>query len=217
MLDASGRDILPDLEDGPGSDGKDIVLSLTEREQQFRFRNVSEAPVVSVARGFSAPVIVAANRDDQGLAFLAGHDSDAFNRWDAAQEFATAVILRGIDGKRAGRTPPANDAFVESFARTLREQRLDRALIAEALMLPGESYLADRMTTIDVDAIHEVRRSLRRRLASALEEDFRSVYRSNLSNEIYRYDSESAGRRSLKNLSLSYLMELDASSAAPGC
>ncbi len=209
LLDASGQNMALDLEDGRVSGDTDIVLNLTEREQHFRFRNIPAAPVVSVARGFSAPIVVDANHGDSELAFLAGHDSDAFNRWDAAQELATAVILRGIDARQSDRAPSIDGAFVESFSRILGEQRLDRALIAEALMLPSESYLADRMTTIDVDAIHEVRRSLRAHLAATLEEDFRSVYRTNFSNEAYRYDSESAGRRSLKNLCLSYLMELD--------
>jgi aminopeptidase N len=84
-------------------------------------------------------------------------------------------------------------------------------------MLPGESYLADRMDTIDVDAIHAVRQGMRRGLASALEDDFRAVYRANLSNEAYRYDAASAGRRSLKNLCLSYLMELADSETRGWC
>ena len=93
--------------------------------------------------------------------------------------------------------------------RTLGESRLDRALVAEALMLPSESYIADRMAVIDVDAIHDIRQSMRIGLARTLEAELREVYRANLSNEAYRYDAESAGRRSLKNVCLSYLMELD--------
>ncbi len=208
LVDSSGRDMRLELEDGADTPADELVLGLTGNEQRFRFRNVPEAPVVSVARGLSAPVTVNAHRDDAALAFLAGHDSDAFNRWDAAQEFATAAIMRQIDNHRSGRELSLDSAFVQSFARTLAEQRLDRALIAEASMLPSEPYLADRMRTIDVDAIHTARQSIRRGLARELEEDFRQVYRANLSNQAYRYDAESAGRRSLKNLCLSYLMEV---------
>ncbi len=207
LLDSSGRDMRLELEGSSGAPVDELVLSLTGSEQRFRFSNLPEAPAISIARGLSAPVTVDAERGDAALAFLAGHDSDAFNRWDAAQELAAATIMRQVDNHRGGRELSLDAAFVQSFARTLAEQRLDRALIAEALMLPSEPYLADRMRTIDVEAIHAARQSIRRGLARQLEEDFRQVYRANLSNQAYRYDAESAGRRSLKNLCLSYLME----------
>jgi len=209
LLDHAGRDMDLDMGDQYPGSTSERVLNLTESEQHFQFFNVPEAPVVSAARSLSAPVAIDAGRDDAALAFLAGHDSDAFNRWDAAQEFADKAMMRQIDNCRGGRELTLDPAFLASFSRTLAEQKLDRALIAEALTLPGESYLADRMATIDVDAIHAARQSMRRSLAHALEEEFRQVYRSNMSNEAYRYDAESAGRRSLKNLCLSYLMELD--------
>jgi aminopeptidase N len=209
LLDHAGRDMDLDMGDQYPDSTSERVLNLTESEQHFRFFNVPEAPVVSAARSLSAPVAIDAGRDDAALAFLAGHDSDAFNRWDAAQEFADKAMMRQIDNCRGGRELTLDPAFLASFSRTLAEQKLDRALIAEALTLPGESYLAGRMATIDVDAIHAARQSMRRSLAHALEEEFRQVYRSNMSNEAYRYDAESAGRRSLKNLCLSYLMELD--------
>jgi aminopeptidase N len=207
MLDSAGNDIALELDDPARASADEMVLDLTSSEQHFRFCNVPEAPVVSVARGLSAPIRVDAHHDDSNLAFLASHESDAFNRWDAAQEFAAKALVRQIEKLRGGRKFELDTAFLQSFARTLSEQRLDRALVAEALMLPSEPYLADRLHTIDVDAIHVARQSMRHSLARELEQHFRNVYRANLSNEAYRYDAESAGRRSLKNLCLSYLME----------
>jgi len=209
LLDGYGRDMNLDLENQSGNSTSERVLSLTEGEQQFRFYNLPEAPMPSVARGLSAPITVNAPRDDSALAFLASHDNDPFNRWDAAQEFATKAIMGQIDNYQGGRPLNLDGAFLQSFSQTLGEQQLDKALIAEALMLPSESYLADGMQTIDVDAIHAARQSMRRGLAGALDETLRQVYRANLSNEAYCYDAESAGRRSLKNVCLSYLMELD--------
>jgi aminopeptidase N len=209
LLDQSGRDMQLDMHDQCSDSANERVLSLTENEQQFRFFNVPEAPTPSVARGLSAPITVNAEREDSALAFLAGHDNDPFNRWDAAQEFAAKVIMRQIENHRGGRALTLDSAFLQCFSRTLGERHLDKALIAEALMFPSESYLADGMQTIDVDAIHEARQSMRRGIAGELEETLRQVYRANMSNEAYRYDAESAGRRSLKNVCLSYLMELD--------
>ncbi|NCF29447.1 MAG: aminopeptidase N [Gammaproteobacteria bacterium] len=209
LLDSAGQDMELQLQGGSEAGARELVISLTESEQSLRFDNVAEQPVASVARGLSAPVTVDAHRDDAALAFLAGHDSDAFNRWDAAQELAAKALVRQIDNHRQGRQFSLDAAFLNSFTATLTEQRLDRALIAEALMLPSESYLADRLPSIDVDAIHAARQDMRQSLAREREDEFRQLYRANLSNEAYRYDAESAGRRSLKNVCLSYLMELD--------
>ena len=209
LLDSAGKDMPLELEGQPRADVRELVLDLTDSEQSFHFCNVGEEPVASIARGLSAPITVDAHHDDATLAFLAGHDSDAFNRWDAAQDFSARVLTRRIEDYRQGRAPELDGEFLQCFSRTLAEQTLDRALIAEALALPSESYLADRMQTIHVDAIHAARQSMRRSLAETLEDDFRRVYRANLSNEAYCYDARSAGRRSLKNLCLSYLMELD--------
>ena len=217
LLDQSGRDMELDLQDQSSSGVSERVLSLTESEQQFRFYNVGVAPTVSVARGLSAPVTVNTRRTDSALAFLASHDNDPFNRWDAAQEFATKTIMAQVDNYRGGRALDLDSAFLQSFSRILGEQQLDKALIAEALMFPGESYLADGMQTIDVDAIHAARQSMRHDIAGKLEEELRQVYRANLSNEAYRYDAESVGRRSLKNVCLSYLMELDDSQVRDWC
>jgi aminopeptidase N len=58
-----------------GADGKDIAgaartLELTEAEQTFTFEGVRERPVASIARGFSAPIKVEAERSHEELAFL---------------------------------------------------------------------------------------------------------------------------------------------------
>ena len=56
---------------------------------RFRFdgqtQRVSNVAVASGLRGFSAPVRFEMDRTPDELAFLMAHDTDAFNRWEAAQ------------------------------------------------------------------------------------------------------------------------------------
>jgi aminopeptidase N len=70
------------------------VLVLTEAEQTFVFDNVPEKPVASVLRDFSAPVKLRLAQTDEELATIMAHDTDPFNRWDAGNRLATALILR---------------------------------------------------------------------------------------------------------------------------
>ena len=111
------------------------------------------------------------------------------------------------DGPDAGVDLP--DEFVLALRALLLDEALDPAFIAEALTLPSESNLADRMEIIAVEAIHEVREAVKATLALRLADAFASVRESNRSRGPYRFEAGEAGRRALKNLCLGYLMELD--------
>ena len=187
----------------------EAVLDVREPRHTFRFSNVPSSPVPSLARRFSAPVKVEIERSDDELAFLIARETDAFNRWDAAQEYATRLMLRMTDDRLAGAEPDIPEKFVSAIRALLMDDAVDPAFAAEALTLPSESTLADRMEVIAVEAIHEVREAVKATLAFRLEDAFTNVHEANLPRGPYRFEAEDAGRRSLKNLCLGYLMELD--------
>ena len=68
------------------------VLSLTEAQQVFEIKGVAQAPLPSIARGFSAPIKLLMDYSAEELAFLCRHDSDPFNRWEAGQRLAVLAI-----------------------------------------------------------------------------------------------------------------------------
>ena len=119
------------------------------------------------------------------------------------------------EGRLAGAGLP--DEFVLALRALLLDESLDPAFIAEALALPSESNLADRMEVIAVEAIHEVRESVKATLALRLGDAFASVREANRSRGPYRFEAEDAGRRALKNLCLGYLMELDDPAVRADC
>jgi aminopeptidase N len=216
LLDSAGRDMPLDVEGGTAQavvNGRcTVVLELTAEMQTFRFRNVAEQPVPSILRDFSAPVVLKYDYRDDELAFLMSNDSDAFNRWEAGQRLAMrrlcALASRGaaqLDGGADG----DDDVLIDTFRKTLNDTTLDPAFREVALTLPAESVIAEEMEVVDPQAIHAARRFLRRKLAQALEADWRAAYEDNQAAGAYSPDAASAGRRALKNLALSYLSELD--------
>ena len=101
-----------------GLDGAtETVLELRAAEQSVRFERVPAPPVLSLARGFSAPVRVEIDRDDATLAFLVAHETDPFNRWDATQEYATRLLLRGVGAHASGAGPGRRRDFGSSPRR----------------------------------------------------------------------------------------------------
>ena len=188
------------------------VLSLKEAEQSFVFVNVPAAPVPSLLRNFSAPVVVKYDYSDADLTHLMAHDANAFNRWEAGQRLALALILRDIAARRAspgGGGLKAPQTFVDAYARVLAYAPKDPAFGAEALALPSEIYIAEQLEVVDPDAIHAARNALRRQLAQALKSELLATCHAHVVPGAYSPDAQSAGRRALKNLCLGYLMELD--------
>ena len=203
LLDASGHDLPLQLEGeaGPAANGK--VLELRRRQERFRFIDLPCRPVPSLLRGFSAPVKLRYKYSDEELMFLMAHDSDGFNRWDAAQRLAQQLLLRQV--KKPQAKIPAS--FIAAFGKALNDQTSDLALLAEILTLPSETDLGEQMEQIDVDAIHAARESLRTTLSIELREDFMARYQALSEHGGYRIEPGDIARRRLKNLCLGYLMQ----------
>jgi aminopeptidase N len=204
LVDASGADLPLRLAGEAAAGATTRVLSVKAPEERFVFVDVPRKPVPSLLRDFSAPVYLRFDYPDAELAHLMAHDSDAFNRWEAGQRLATNLMLKCI---AAGRLEvPA--AFAEAFGRVLHGADADPAFAAEALALPAETFIAEQMALVDPDAIHVTRRGLRRSLAQALRGPLLEAYTRLAVPGPYSPDAASAGRRSLRNLCLAYLMEL---------
>ena len=191
----------------------EITLNLTEQEQTFVFEDLPERPVVSLLRGFSAPVILQMSRSLEELAFLLKHDSDTFNRWEAGQQLACQVIFSLIDAIQNGLPLQLDPLIIEAYRSVLTGSFDDLSYQALLLALPEESYLAGQMSVIDVDAIHQARKFVKTSLAQALQTEFQALYACHHRDESGCFDAGAVGRRRLKNTCLSYLstLEIDAS------
>jgi aminopeptidase N len=197
---------------GDSADAKaayERVISLQNESKEFIFEKVALAPVPSLLRNFSAPVVLEFNYSEAELAHLLAHDTDPFNRWEAGQRLASQLIIAATADIAAGKTPAWSAEFASAATRILANSTADPAFAAEALTLPGEATLAEQLDIVDPDALHAARNGLRRFLAEQLSTQFKSCYEKLTSSEVYRPESLDAGRRALRNLCLGYLCELD--------
>jgi aminopeptidase N len=213
LLGPDGSDIPLRIEGEPDATGGSRVLSVKQAEEQFVFVNVPATPTPSLARGFSAPVIVKYGYDEAALTHLMAHDSDPFNRWEAGQRLASDLILHGAQALQTHRAIEVPKAFVAAFAHVLggegKAACSDPAFAAEALTLPSEATLAEQMAVVDPEALHQARLQVRVQLAWALQPELLNTWRAQRVTGPYSPDAAAAGRRALRNLALGYLMELD--------
>ena len=203
----SGRDLQISLDGGKAAATQ--VLNLREAKQVFKLMGVSEAPVPSIGRGFSAPVRFDIDLNGEDRAFLMAKDSDSFNRWESGQKLATELLLRMTKEARAGKTPKADRLFIDAFGELLRDARKDPAFTAMAVQLPSEMELTQIIDDVDPDAVHLARETLRQALAATHAGALREIYQSLKSNEPYSPDAGPSGRRALRNTCLRYLTAHD--------
>ena len=178
LLGGNGQDL--DLVLANGQRIKDGVVELTKRSETFRFCDVPSRPVPSLLRGFSAPVNLTVELSDADLRFLMANDSDLYNRWQAAQDYAMRVLIAGVRAIRAGKRPVKAPEFVAALGVTLNDESLDPGYRAHFIILPSDSDVA-RVIGNDVDphAIYRARKALRRSigtgLGAALEETYHAL------------------------------------------
>ena len=210
LVAADGTDMPLRLAGEPAASGTTRVLELTRTAQRFRFADVQEAPVPSLLRGFSAPVRLEYAYSDEDLALLATRDSDAVNRWDAAQRSFVNAVIALAEAHANGATLAPAPLLSRIVGGLLADRTSDPALLAQALALPDAAYVASLMPAIDPDGIEAAFAHVATTLARDLRDAFEETYRAHRQPRgPYVPSPAQAGARSLANLCLRYLGTLD--------
>jgi aminopeptidase N len=149
------------------------LIVLDQPKQSITFDNVTEPPLLSINRNFSAPIIVDADRPDADLERLAQADTDPFARYEAIQELIMRALIKAARGETLDAEP-----VIRAIGATLKSNSLDAAFKAEAILLPSDTLLAERMDVVDPDAIHSARENLRAQIGSALKDELLAAHRS---------------------------------------
>ncbi len=177
------------------------LLELTERKQSFTFEGISSAAIPSILRGFSAPVLLGTAHSAAEKRFLMAHDSDPFNRWDAGQQVAEEMLLQMIADYQQGNPLEVDGDWLDAVAALLESGLEQPALINEALILPTERWLSERMEVVDVEAIHAAREAAISAIANCYRQPMIDLYQ--------QLDPAEADGRTLRNLLLGMLMRLE--------
>ena len=193
LIDAQGQVLLHDQ-----------MCVLHEAQQQWVFEGMATAPVPSLLRGFSAPVVLHFDYTQAQLLTLLAHDSDPFNQWEASQRLCTMAALSALQNDA---TPqhilPAE--VIQAMGQVLRSDKLDPAFKELVLTLPSETYLAEQMAVVDPWRIHAVRQAMRGQLARELRGIWEQVYQSHRTRGTFGINALAMGQRALANMALQHL------------
>lgn len=184
--------------DSGAQQGDEQLILLETPSTSVRFEGVTEPPLLSINRDFSAPVLLDVERRRGELERLAEVDSNPFARYEALQELMLHALLAGARGAAIDPAP-----VIAAMRGTLLSNALDPAFKGEALSLPTEGLIGDRMERVEPDAIHNRREALRRAVGSALADDLARAQA--LGAPGTNLSPEAKGVRRLKSVALSLL------------
>jgi aminopeptidase N len=189
--------------------GEEQLVLLDTPRQSVKLATKADAPVLSINRHFSAPVVIESDRSAEALMTLAAHDDDPFSRYEAMQQLMVKTLLADMRGEA-----PMLDPVITAVRRTLGLADHDHAFAAEAVLLPSEAFLGDQMEQVDPVAIRRSRDRLRAVLGKQLRTEWEQTYAAAAPGASFSLDRIAKGKRRLRNVVLGYLVAGDETTGA---
>jgi aminopeptidase N len=183
----------------------DDLIILDKESVTISFEGIANKPVPSLFRGFSAPVRLNSGLGEDDLLFLARHDADPFNRWDALQSVSTHLLADAAQGRpwHADNIEALRQALLD----TLDDAHLDDAFKAQAIGIPDETVIGRHIgRDIDPDAIARVRKEFIAALVGPMDSKLEALFASLAITDAYSPGAGQAGRRALRTALLSLLV-----------
>lgn len=198
LFNSKGTPIALQLQEETTAKGTSRVLELTDEEHTWVFVGVKEQPIPSLARNFSAPIIVDYNYTPEELVFLSQCDNDAFNRAQAMEELSLLCINEMVADFERGTRMVINPHYRNAFESMLTDKSVSPAFKAIALTLPSETRIAESQPMINPIAIRAAIRSLREQLGRQFSHVIMRVFDDNAPNPIYSPSAAEAGKRAMR-------------------
>lgn len=196
-----------------GLDGKDLLAQKTyelkEETLKLVFTDIKEKPIASINRNFSAPVKLVTDHTFEENLFLMAHDSDAFNRYEAAQVVSKQIISKLIDDCKNGKKLALDSSFITAYGKILDDKNIDEAFKALSIQLPDEGILHQDQEIIFFKETHDARQFVKSTLANHYHEKILGLFNSINQNGEYKLDAKSMGQRELKSKCLDLLVCVD--------
>ena len=192
--------------------GAEQLIVLTQEEQSFDLPLAGGDPVVSINRGFTAPVVIERALAREDLVFLAAHDDDPFARSEALQELAVGHLVGAASGSLSADEQAAGEAaIIGAFRSSLADTALDDAMRGELMVLPSETYLFEVMATgtrkADPGAIHAAREGLKAAIGTALAAELQALHER--ASAVPLDDPAGRGARKVKTIALGLIAAAD--------
>ena len=182
--------------------GETLVLDAASGVAQYA--GLTTEPVVSLLRGFSAPVRLQFEQPAEALATIMREDTDAFARWEACQR----LIRQACTAHQAGQTSDLEHAL-DVLAEAIAESDPTDPVLPEWLNLPSPFELADGFDRNDVDAVLAMHTAVKAGLAQRLRAQLTHWLEQSKPRRAWEFSQAEVARRRLHATVLDLLLVTD--------
>ncbi|STX30109.1 aminopeptidase [Legionella beliardensis] len=191
------------------------LIELRERQQTFTFSGITNQPVISLLREFSAPIKLQSELSQHDLLALLRFETDGYAKWNAAQCLALSCLSDFCKKPRA--EWQLSNELIAAFTYVLQDETLDMALRAELLMPPDFEEVVAAVDIVDVGLIESARDFYRQTLGRALYNQAYTVYQALWVQEEHAMNAQAYGQRKLRNTCLWLMMKANEQEAITYC
>ncbi|MEM6603732.1 MAG: aminopeptidase N [Pseudomonadota bacterium] len=211
LISPSGEPITSEY---AGKSAHEHMIELKEDKAEFIFENVSEAPLVSLFRDFSAPIILHQDISTEECFLLMQHETNPFNAYEIAQNIAEGIILSLYDEQT--RSDIENDvtAYCAAIYKILQNETYDPLYKSYMIGLPSLGYLMQKVKNVQPQKLYDARTALRDAIAAYDPDALIEAYQKTRSDKAFDPAPSEATRRALGNKLLSYIVLADAKFSA---
>ena len=188
--------------------GTTVMLELTEQSQSWQLEGLQADDLLSLNRGFSAPIALDYDYSDAALAVLAQHDSDAWARWEALQMLFSRYLLAQAQGTSDAHAQATRLAQITTVCQALlTDRQLDQAYLTRLISLPSDKYLLQQMSAMDPLSLAKAKQTLEIDLGQGLSESLLACLTLYPVTREFDPSASAAGKRAIRNLALGWLCQ----------
>ena len=199
------------------NNGKEIIsttiLEFNKTTQEFQFDNLNSKPIISLLRGFSAPVILKHSRPLEEYAFLLKNDTDAFNKWEASRLLCLKILTSAGQSKA-----DASNLYLSAIGKIANNSTIEPGLKALLLTIPTQDDVTKELARlgkkIDPDEIFKSIKDFEIALADYLDCNLMKLYSENFVSGSYNSNAVDDGKRALRSVILKLISCRDSGETA---
>lgn len=184
------------------------VFLLNSCEEKLLIQGINQEPVLSINRGFSAPIILKINRTDNDLIHLIKHEDDGFIKFESMQNYLKKHMIKWIDSSIANNEIDDSDIdnVIAPYEDLLEDYNKNPHLLAYLLKIPNmTSFMEHYKSDFPLVEIYTVIAKVEQAICDTYGNIFVNII-NNLVDDENLFEASQVAKRALKHKALYYLL-----------
>lgn len=189
-----------------------VIFDKKIQEIKCLHNNLSKEPILSLNRGFTAPIEIATKPD---YAFLAFNETDALVKWEALQQLLLQVVKENLINENSSIIDNISSSnnyvvWLKSIKKHLSQsmtKEVPFGMLAMIISIPDQSRIIQQLRPINPLRLNKILKALRAKISTDLFDLYSECYlmTSSINKQPYIANSVQNGTRSLRSKLLLFL------------